>query len=58
MKDSGSWAQSSRCCGQLKVVDEMKDFGSLTEGSKFFEHSGLLMTQVILGLVLNALDAY
>ena len=35
----------------------MKDFGSLAQGSRYYKHSGLLMTSVVLGFVLKALDA-
>ena len=35
----------------------MKDFGSLAQGSRYYKHSELLMTSVVLGFVLKALDA-
>ena len=32
-----SWAQSSKCYEQLKVVDDINDFKSWYQGSKFYE---------------------
>ena len=57
MNGLGFWAKSYRYYEHLRVVVDMNNSESCTQGFTFYEQWGLLMTWATLGFKLGALDA-